>query len=102
MQPVNQTPTERKNRLLNLTIASVAGQVGCLTTIIIIAAVLGGLWLDNYYQSKPMFTIGLLIASIPVSLAVMIVVVKFAVSKIKTNQSELKSEQKEVDLGKNS
>lgn len=101
MQSEKPQPTERKTKILNFTLASVAGQVGCLTLLIVIVAVLGGLWLDNYYQSKPMFTVGLLIASIPVSLAVMIVVVKFATSKIKTKQSEKNLDQKEVDLGKN-
>ncbi|OJX47362.1 MAG: hypothetical protein BGO78_18030 [Chloroflexi bacterium 44-23] len=92
---------ERKTRILNLTLASVAGQVGCVTLVIILAAVFGGLWLDNYYQTKPIFTIGLLIVSIPLSLAVMILVVRFAISKIKINKSETNSDQKEVDLGKN-
>lgn len=92
---------ERKTRILNLTLASVAGQVGCVTLVIILAAVFGGLWLDNYYQAKPIFTIGLLIVSIPLSLAVMILVVRFAISKIKINKSETNSDQKEVDLGKN-
>ena len=100
MQSEKPVPTERKTRLLNLTLASVAGQVGCLTLIIIIAAVLGGLWLDNYYQTKPMFTVGLLIVSIPISLAVMIIVVRFATSKIRIKPTDSTKDSKEADIGK--
>ncbi len=75
---------DRKQYWINLTLAIVAGQVGCLTLVIIMAAVLAGLWLDNTYGTKPTFTIGLLLASIPVSLVIMFFVVRAAVAKIKT------------------
>lgn len=100
MQPERPAPKDRKTRIMNLTLAGVAGQVGCLTLVIILAAVFGGLWLDNYYQTKPMFTIGLLVVSIPISLVVMLFVVRLAISKIKTEKAEPKLEQTEVDLGK--
>ena len=56
MQPEKPAPVDRRSKILNLTLASVAAQVGCLTLVIILGAVLGGLWLDNRYGSKPMFT----------------------------------------------
>ena len=88
MQPEKTPPNERRTRILNLTLASVAGQVGCVTLIIVLAAVFGGLWLDNFYQTKPIFTISLLVISIPISLAIMIFLVRFAISKIKTNTTK--------------
>ena len=36
--------------------------------VIVLAAVFGGLWLDNLFSTKPLFTIGLVLASVPVSL----------------------------------
>lgn len=72
-----------KQYWLNLTLAGVAGQVGCLTLVIILGAVLGGLWLDSHFQTRPLFTLVLLIASIPVSLVSMFYVVRLATSKIK-------------------
>ena len=101
MQPEKPAPVDRRSKILNLTLASVAAQVGCLTLVIILGAVLGGLWLDNRYGSKPMFTVGLLVASIPVSLAIMFIVVRFAVSKIKTRLPEQTRDLKEADLGEN-
>lgn len=103
MQPERLAPTDRKTKIVNLTIASIAAQVGCLTLIIILAAVFGGLWLDSQNNSKPMFTVGLLIASIPISLIVMFVVVRFAIRKLKINISQQESEQqKEAGIGKDS
>ncbi|PKO06934.1 MAG: hypothetical protein CVU41_04760 [Chloroflexi bacterium HGW-Chloroflexi-3] len=100
MQPEKPAPVDSKTKFFNLTLVSVVAQVGCLTFVIILGAVLGGLWLDNHYQSKPIFTVGLLIVSIPVSLAVMIFVVRFALSKIKVKQTNFDKESKETSLGK--
>jgi F0F1-type ATP synthase assembly protein I len=102
MQPEKSAPVDQKTKIFNLTLASVAGQVGCLTLLIVVGALFGGLWLDNRFDTKPMYTIGLLVVSIPISLGVMFFVVRFAISKIKTSQSQGNSDQKEVELGKNS
>lgn len=67
----------------NLTLASVAGQVGCLTLGIIFVALFGGLWLDRSLGTRPLFTILLLIGSVPVTLLVMFRVVKAATDRIK-------------------
>lgn len=84
---MNQMPDQkqaRKQYWLNLTLAGAAGQVGCVTLVIIIAAVLAGLWLDSRFETRPTFTLILLIASIPVSLAAMLYIVRMVTSKIKT------------------
>jgi MFS-type transporter involved in bile tolerance (Atg22 family) len=92
---------DRKQQLVNLTLAGVVGQVGCLTLFIVLAAVLGGLWLDAHFGTRPVLTIGLLVASIPVSLVVMLLVVRKATSLIKPGSpKEGKSE--EVHVGNQS
>ncbi len=68
---------------LNLTLAGAAGQVGCVTLLIVVAAVLGGLWLDATFHTRPFFTLVLLVASIPVSLIAMLFIVRLVTSKIK-------------------
>jgi hypothetical protein len=84
-----------KRRVFNLTLASVTGQVGCLTIIIILASLFGGLWLDNrFHATRHMFTLGLMIISIPITLVVMFWVVRTATSKMKINQ---KTEQSKED-----
>ena len=103
MQPKNSSAFNQKTKFFNLTLAAVTAQVGCLTLVIILGAVFGGLWLDAQYQTKPWFTVGLLIASIPVSLTIIFFVVRLTLNKLKENvekqQQELK--QKEADLGEN-
>ncbi len=74
---------ERFQYAMNLTLASVAGQVGCLTLVVIFLALFAGLWLDRYLQSRPLFTIVFLIGSVPVTLFLMFRVVKAATDRIK-------------------
>ena len=50
----------------------VIGQVGCLTLVVILASVFGGLWLDKTFGTKPVFTLVLLFAGIPLSVLLML------------------------------
>ena len=59
------------------------GQVGCLTLVIILASVFGGLWLDNTFGTKPIFTLVLLFAGIPVSVLVMLTVARRTLARLK-------------------
>ncbi|HSF83735.1 MAG TPA: AtpZ/AtpI family protein [Anaerolineales bacterium] len=73
-----------------------------MTLIIVLAALFGGLWLDRFFDTRPMFTIGLMVASIPVTLVMMFWVVRAATSKIKANQSSEKDKlQEEAQSGEN-
>jgi len=99
-QSTNGAPSGRQ-KLLNLTLASIAAQVGCLTLIIILGAVFLGLWLDSRLGTRPWWTIGLVLGSIPISLVVMLFVVRLTVSKIKTENSK-NQKMEEADLGDHS
>jgi F0F1-type ATP synthase assembly protein I len=84
---------DQKLQVLNLTLAGVAAQVGCLTLVIVLGAVFVGLWLDGIFQTRPWFTIGLVIASIPISVIMMVIVTRLAVKKIKAEgQKQAKQE----------
>ncbi len=91
---------QKKTNTYNLLIAALAGQVGCLTLVIVIAAVLGGMALDARLGTKHWFTLGLLLASIPVSLVLMFFIARKTVSKIKTSKSDASKE--EESIGKDS
>jgi hypothetical protein len=76
--------SERKGRkILSTLLIVMVGQVGCLTLIIILASVFGGLWLDNSFGTKPIFTLVLLFAGIPISVLVMIVVARRTLARLK-------------------
>jgi F0F1-type ATP synthase assembly protein I len=101
MSVPEQNKPENKGNTRNWVIAAVTGQVGCLTLVIILAAVFGGLALDAHYGTKPWFTVGLLVASIPISLGAMLFLVRKAVSRIKTSKPE-EIPGKEEGFGKDS
>ncbi len=79
----------------NLALAGVAGQVGCFTLVIIFVALIGGLWLDKIFDVRPLFTIALLVFSVPITVVMMLWVVRKATSKIQPvtkDQSQIQEE----------
>jgi F0F1-type ATP synthase assembly protein I len=89
MSQTSEPPdTKRSDYAFNMTLAAVAGQVGCLTLVIVIAALFGGLWLDSRMGTRPMFTVGLMIISIPVTLIVMVWIVRVATSRMQASSSQ--------------
>lgn len=77
-----QSKPERQNILTTLLIVMV-GQVGCLTLVIILASVFGGLWLDNTLGTKPLFTLILLFAGIPLSVILMLTVARRTLARLR-------------------
>lgn len=65
-----------------ITVAGVVGQVGCLTLAIIAVALFAGLWLDSRFDTKPLFTLVLVMASVPLTLYLMFRVVLSLAPKI--------------------
>ena len=83
--------------IFSWTLAIVVGQVGCLTIVIIFAALFLGIWLDNTFDTKPVFTVGLIIASIPITLVAMLLVVRAATARLtKSDQEKAKSNSGEL------
>ena len=88
------------SRVKNLTLAAVAAQSGCPTTVLIIVALFIGLALDAHFGTKGPFTIGLLLLSIPISLFFMVRIALGAVkmiqpppaSKTQQNSAQTKEE----------
>ena len=76
----------------NTLLIVLVGQMGCLTLVIIFLTVLAGFWLDNTFHTKPFFTLGLLLAGIPVSVILMVFVGRRSLAKLK---SKTNSNQKE-------
>ena len=69
--------------ILNTLLVVMIGQVGCLTLVIILASVFGGLWLDKTFGTKPIFTLVLLFTGIPVSVFVMLTVARKTLARLK-------------------
>jgi F0F1-type ATP synthase assembly protein I len=81
-QPGDKSDRKRSQYAFNLTLAAVAGQVGCLTLVIVLVALFGGLWLDNLFGTRPWLTVILMVGSVPVTLVAMFWVVRKATSRM--------------------
>lgn len=88
MSSQKKDPALSKQNKKNMLLAALLGQIGVLTLVIVLAAAFGGMALDARFDTKPWFTIGLLIASIPVSLLLMVWISRKTVAKIKAADSE--------------
>ena len=86
MAKKNDSP--RQQYVQNMALAAVAGQAGCASVVIIITALLLGLWLDNQLDWNGPFTIGLLVCSMPVSIMVMLKIALGAVGRINPQQQQ--------------
>ncbi len=66
---------------IGMTFVWVGGEVGCLTLIIVILAVFGGLWLDRLLGTKPLLTVLFVLLSAPFSLVLTFWIARNAVRK---------------------
>ena len=64
----------QKQQQINQTalLASIVGQVGCVTVVLVALALGAGIRLDNLLTTKPVFTILFLVGSVPVTLYVIV------------------------------
>jgi F0F1-type ATP synthase assembly protein I len=51
-------------------LAGIVGQIGCITVLIIALALGGGILLDRFLYTRPIFTILFLVGSVPITLFV--------------------------------
>ena len=95
-------PKEGKNRsqyTTNLAFAAVASQVGCITILIVAITLIVGLWLDNRFGTSPIFLATLLIASVPVTIIIMLWIVRSVTARIKPSEGEKEKSQEEANRG---
>lgn len=88
---------------LGIAVAGLLGQVGCVTVAIIAVALLAGLWLDTQLDTRPLFTILLILGSVPVTLYLMVRLVLSGMSRIQpttTTSQERSEEDEEAHVGR--
>ena len=76
-----QTESERRGILKNLLIVLI-GQVGCVTLVVILISVRVGMWLDGYFDTRPLYTLVLLFAGIPLSVWLMLIVSRRTLARL--------------------
>jgi F0F1-type ATP synthase assembly protein I len=82
MSDQKSSEKDRKQYIYNLTLAAVTGQVGCITVVMIFGSLIAGLWLDRSFETKPLFTILLMVCSMPITLYIMFRVVQGATKRM--------------------
>lgn len=80
-----QSESDGRGVLRNLLIVLV-GQVGCITLVVILASVQLGLWLDTHFQTRPLYTLILLFAGIPLSVLLMLLVARKTLARLTTER----------------
>ncbi len=92
---------DRKNPLNATTVlvAFLLTQVGCITLALVGGSLFGGLWLDQRFGTKPIITILLLLLSIPLSVIIMLFVVRKSTSKLQTEISSKKLKEEVKHIG---
>lgn len=90
-----QSDGDRGNRFNTLLIVLI-GQMGCLTLVVIALSVLAGLWLDNTLHTKPIFTLVLLLAGVPVSVILMVFVGRRTLDRIRLKSRAAGTEEKQT------
>ncbi|HSV86716.1 MAG TPA: AtpZ/AtpI family protein [Levilinea sp.] len=82
MRSTGHSNKNRKHDLINWALLGMIGQVGFLTFLIILAVIFLGLWLDSRFDTRPVITFALVIASIPASILLMLFLVCKGVDRI--------------------
>ncbi len=97
----SQSPNpDRKRNVIMMTMAAFAGQMGCVVLLIVIAALVGGMALDGWLNTKPWLTVILLVVSVPISLYIMFQLSAKAIAKIQAvAPSQKTTPDKEENLG---
>jgi len=73
---------EPREEGMPLALAGLLGSVGCVTLVVIVVSLGIGLWLDLQFDSRPLFTVVFVLASIPVTIFLMVRIVLVGMRRI--------------------
>jgi len=82
---MGQSESDRKGILRNLLVVLI-GQVGCITLVVILLSVWVGLRLDEHFGTRPLYTLILLFAGIPLSIWLMLLVARRTLKRLTRDQ----------------
>lgn len=86
--------SEKKDQHIafNAALVAVVSQVGILTIALVVGSLVLGLFLDKRFETRPLFTLVLLLASGPVGIYLMIKIVRKATRGLQTVENEKQKE----------
>lgn len=83
---------QKPSRTRNLGYAALAGAAGWASIFCIFASLGLGLFLDAQFEVRGVFTVGLLLLSVPVSLAIMVYIALGAVKSVRPQPTKQRQE----------
>jgi F0F1-type ATP synthase assembly protein I len=81
------TPTESMGKALAQG-STIGMQAGCVSVVLVILALVAGMWLDQTFNTQHLFVLGLLLLSVPVSLAAMVYTVLRSTRSMRSTPSD--------------
>jgi amino acid transporter len=85
------TKSDKSNSKAINTILVVMALVGVVTLLIVLVSVFGGMWLDKQFGTGQIFTFGLVLAGIPITIFVMYKIARVTVARIAKSKEENKT-----------
>jgi hypothetical protein len=82
-----QEEATRRAVASGMAVAGILGQVGCLTTALVLLALVGGLWLDAQFGTRPVLTLALVLGSVPVALYLMFRIVLAGARRVQSGKA---------------
>lgn len=79
---------QRRSEGLRTLLIVLIGQVGCITLGVIVLSVVLGLWLDTVFHTRPIITLVLLFAGVPVSVILMLFLARRTLAKMQAQETE--------------
>ena len=89
------TEDQRNQTAFGAVLATTVAQVGCITVFVILGALALGLALDSRLDTSPLFTLLLVLASIPLSLYLLVRVALGSVQKLTPPDSKEAGKERE-------
>lgn len=103
MQQADRGPESDQAQVrLAASLASVLGQVGCITLLLVAVALAGGLWLDDRLGTRPLITVVLVLGSVPVTMFLIVRIVLRTTARLQgqAGGGRLPAASEEGDRGK--
>ncbi len=90
-QKPKPTPTESMGKALAQG-STIGMQAGCVSVVLVILALVAGMWLDQTFNTQHLFVLGLLLLSVPVSLGAMVYTVLRSTRSMRSSSDTTKKE----------
>ncbi len=79
---------QKRSEGLRTVLIVLIGQVGCITLGVVVVSVVVGLWLDTILHTRPIITLVLLFAGVPVSVVLMLFLARRTLAKMEAQRAE--------------